>query len=553
MDGGSLQQLRAGQVKKDIKRNASIRRAKTRLQTTRRLRVNLDEASPSHDAGKARTRGTLTPIATPPNPTQLPFIAGQNDSEYANQDSSAAFYTEETSAPPAEFHDFETGLVMTYLDYAFPTLFPFYKPSIFEGGRAWLLSSTLRYPAFCHNVVGLAACFYSAVPVLPGLENDACAVKAKTELCGNIEKAVKGVRDSLRDITYRGISHSLADNVRLLGNIVQLVNFEVVFASSEKWQMHLTAAVDLFSQTIEHHGHSRQDVPLMGVMLEKLRGDVPPNCLIWSTEQAALRFFTALVIYQDIIACTAREQASTLTGHYNGILSKTLREPGLLNLEDFIGCQNWILRAIADISALDQWKKEAKRDEALDVMELVRRATSIHDDLRAGAVTLEEVASIPQSHASLSPYQPLEAILARSNITNGLTASQRVDQVVIIRIWAHAAHIYLNTVLSGWQPRNIQLRSRVAQTLDLLGTIDNPSWLRALAWPFCVTGCFAIEEQETAFRNVAKASGGLAMFGTMRDALAIMERVWSKRGQFDADTWDIASCLRILGHSVLLV
>jgi hypothetical protein len=549
MDGGTQQQRRAEQLKKDIKHNALMRRAKARLQSARRAPVSLDEAETTP------AREPLTPITTPPSPAQFLSTAGRVDPEQANQDVGPGSRTEDSCAASAGQHDFEPGMLMAYLDYAFPTLFPFYRPSIFEGGRAWLLTSALRYPAFYHNILGLAACFYSAVPRLPELENDACAAKSRTELRTNIDKAVQGVQVGISNVTKEGLSHSLADNVRLLGNIVQLVNFEVVFASSENWQMHLTAAVDLFSQTIEHHGYGRQDVPPMRAMIEQLRGAVPSDCLIWSAEQAALRFFAALVIYQDIIASTAREQASTLNNHYNGILSKTSQahEPGLLNLEDFVGCQNWILRAIAETSALDQWKKQAKRAGALDIMELVHRATSIQDDLREGTVRLEEAASGPGAFASLSPYQPLEVILARSNITNGLTASQRIDQSVVSRIWAHAAEIYLTTVLSGWQPRNIQLRTHVAYAVDLLSTIDNPSWLRALAWPFCVAGCFATEDEEMAFRNVANASGGLAMFGTMRDALAIMEKVWSMRGQFDADTWDIASCLRILGHSVLLV
>jgi hypothetical protein len=565
MDGGAQQKLMAEQLKKEIKHNAAIRRAKVRMRPTRRLGANLDEtespdpglrpSSPARYADTDSVCDPITPINTPPSSINDTPIAGQFDPQQPGQDGDAEPSTEDISTPTAEQHDFEPGLLMSYLDFAFPILFPFYKPSVFEGGRAWLLTLAMRYPAFYHNIVGLAACFYSAVPVLLGLESDACAVKAQAELHSHMHKAVQGVQNSLADVTRKGVGHSLTENVRLLGNIVQLVNFEVVFASSENWQMHLTAAIDLFAQTIEHHGQSRQNVPLMGAILEKLRGGVPSNCSIWSSEQAALRFFAALVIYQDIIACTAREQAPILIIYYDGILSQTphAQETGLLNLENFIGCQNWVLRSIAEISALDEWKKTAKRAGMFDMMDLVRRATSIQDNLSAGTTRLDDSASAARSQVFPSPYQALETILAKSNMSNGLKASQLADQSATSKIWAHAAQVYLITVVSGWQPCNIQLRVHVAQALDLLSTIDNPSWLRTLAWPLCVTGCFATEDQETAFRNVANASGGLAMFGTLRDALAIMERVWSLRNQFDADTWDIAFCLRILGRSVLLV
>lgn len=565
MDGGRQQQLMAEHLKREIKHNALVRRGRNRMRNTRRIRDDFDETNqsdpslrpppPERYAETASLHEPITPIATPPSPARLAFPPGQIDLRQPDQDIGVELSPEETSTVATEQHDFESGLLMSYLDYAFPVLFPFYKPSVLEGGRAWLLTLALRHPAFYHNIVGLAACFFCAVPVQPGPKHDTCTVKAQSELHAQLDKAVQGVQESLRDVTRHGICHSLAENIRLLGNIVQLVNFEVAFASSENWQIHLFAAVDLFEQIIEHNRRSCQTTVVMGTMLEKLRGSVPANCSILSAEQAALRFFASMLVYQDIIACTARETTPALMQYYDELLSKkpNVDQPSLLKLENYIGCHNWILRSVAEISSLSEWKKMAKRAGALDMMDLVRRATSIQDDLREGTARLEDAASDPWSQAPFSPYRPLETILAKSNINNGSTASQSVDQSVISKTWAHAAQVYLSTVLSGWQPCNIQLRSHVAQALDLLSTIDNPSWLRTLAWPFCVTGCFATEEQESAFRDVANASGGLAMFGTLRDALAIMEKVWSLRTHFDADTWDIAFCLRILGHSVLLV
>lgn len=559
MDGGGQQQLMAEQLKKEIKHNALVRRGKSRTRRSRRFNDDPDEMDVSdsslqpplreHYADTAFVNEPITPITTPPSLAHSGSSPGQTSVGQWNQAAGAEPITENSSTAAT---DFETGLLMSYLDYSFPVLFPFYKPSLLEGGRVWLLALALRHPAFYHNILGLAASFLCAVPVQPGLEHDTCAVKAQSELHAQLEKTVQGVQESLRDVTRRGIHHSLAENVRLLGNIVQLVNFEVVFASSSNWQIHSFAAVDLFDQILRHHCGGNQSAPVLTIMLEELRGSVPLNCSILSPEQAALRFFAAMLSYQEIIACTARETTPILMKYYDELFSNESNnsQPDLLDLRNYIGCHNWVMLSIAKIASLNEWKKSAKRAGALDMMDLVRRATSIQDELRAGSARLEAAASVPRPQPPLGPYWPLETILAKSNIS---PASQSADQSAISRIWAHAAHVYLNTVLSGWQPCNPQLRSHVAQALDLLSTIDNPSWLRTLAWPFCVTGCFATEEQETAFRNVANASGGLAMFGTVRDALAIMERVWSLRSQFEADSWDVAFCLRILGHSVLLV
>ena len=93
--------------------------------------------------------------------------------------------------------DFESGLLVSYLDYAFLVLFPFYNPFILEVSCAWLLTLALKHPAFYHNIVGLAAYFYCAVPVLSGLEYDACVAEARTELHVQMENAVPGVQDGL--------------------------------------------------------------------------------------------------------------------------------------------------------------------------------------------------------------------------------------------------------------------------------------------------------------------------------------------------------------------
>ena len=570
MDNGVEQHAMAERLKRKVKRNISVRVARRKLQRLNRELSDSHEevdqpetddpelrsfGGPPHFDESLGTRRTAPVIVFPTpsdsvNLVDLPIQINDRSPEGTHQ-----VHNHDTNILPAPSQsDFEPSLLMSYLDYAFPVLFPFYQPSILEGGRAWLLTLALKYTAFYHNIVGLAAYFYCAVPVLPGPEHDACALKAQTELQIQMEKAVQGVQDSLRSVTHAGIHNSLSENIRLLGNIVQFVNFEVAFASSENWQIHLTAAVNLFVQTLTHFGFGQDGKSMLITMLKKLRSDVLMNCSVWSAEQAALRFFSSLVIYQEIIAGTVQDKVPRLIHHYDELLvtSHTSEKSDLLKLEDFVGCQTWVLRSIAEIASLNEWKKSSKQAGSLDIMDLVQRANAIQEVLRTGIAKLNNAAASPPLQVP-SPYRPLETILAKSNIAHGPGPSQAEDHCTISRIWAHAAQVYLIVVLSGWQPSNLQLRSHVAQALEILRTIDNPSWLRTLAWPFCVTGCLATEEQEPAFRSVANASSGLAMFGTLRDALAIMEKVWSQRYQQDPDTWDIASCLHILGHSVLLV
>lgn len=562
MDNGPLQQQTADRLKAEVKRNLTRRSRRNKIQNlTRKLSSSPAEtqpsplwSSPEAPDLEGNTNNPWISLPTPPSPYITSpdhvdaVVSGPNTQDTCNHD--------HETGPPATYarSDFESNLLMSYFDYAFPVLFPFYNPPILEAGRGWLLTLALKFPAFYHNIVGMAAFFTHAVPVLPSLERDLCAEKGQVELQNHMEKAVRGVQDSLRHITQMGLSHCLSENIRLLGNIVQLVNFEVVFASSASWQMHLTAALSLFDQTLRQFSNESHGIPPMSVLLEKLRGDVPPACSFLSAEQASLRFFTALIVHQDVIASTVREETPKLLEHYNGLFARPSDTSSqLLNLEDFTGCPNWVVRSIAEISSLNEWKKAAKRAGNLDIVDLVQRATAIQKQLRDSNARLDDAATQTSLRTKTGPWQALESVLARSNIVKPPTSTQPAIHRTVSNIWAHAAEVYLITVLSGWQPGNVQLRNHVAQALDDLRTIDNPSWLRTLAWPFCVIGCFATEEQEVAFCNVANASGGLAMFGTLRDALAIMKKVWTSRYDYNADMRDIAYCLRILGHSALLV
>lgn len=556
----------ADRLKAEVKRNLARRARRNKIQTLARemssspSRVSPEPSVllPTNVAGLSRTADTpWASLPTPPSPPSRTTSPNRIDVVLSEHNDHGAgehdhFEAEQTNAVARS--DFESSLLMSYLDCAFPILFPFYNPPILEAGRAWVLALALKFPAFYHNIIGMAAYFSCAVPVLPSAEGDACTERGQVELRMHMEKAVQGVQTLLRHMTRMGVHHSLSENVRLLGNIVQLVNFEVVFASSANWQIHLNAAVDLFNQTLRHFGEGHPAA--LSILLEKLRGEVPSNCSFYSAEQGAFRFFSAVVIHQDVIASTVREETPKLLQHYNSLLTGSSRLNGssqLLNLEDFTGCPNWVVRSIAQTSSLNEWKKVAKRAGNLDVIELVQRAAIIQKQLHDGSAGLDEPASQALPRTQTGPWQALESILTRSNIIKPPISAYPAAHRAVSKIWSHAAEIYLITVLSGWQPGNVQLRHHVAQGLDHLQTIDNPSWLRALAWPFCVLGCFATEEQETDFLEVANASGGLAMFGTLRDALAIMQEVWSSRYRYNADVWDIAYCLRLLGHGVLLV
>ena len=166
------------------------------------------------------------------------------------------------------------------------------------------------------------------------------------------------------------------------------------------------------------------------------------------------------------------------------------------------------------------------------------------------------------------------------------------------RVWAQAALTYLRVVTYGFRPDgggdgapDNGIAASVEATLPLLrralvlngaggGEGEGGDGLRTLAWPFAITGCCLprevavspVQEEgpgpgrgnddgqsrscgQTLFESAVAGMGGMRVFGTLAEALGVVRRVWELRaaGRLDPETWDIAACLGVLGHRVLLV
>ncbi|KAH7348018.1 fungal-specific transcription factor domain-containing protein [Pyrenochaeta sp. MPI-SDFR-AT-0127] len=578
MQTASTQQQMAQQIKADIKRNAKRRRGRALIQSIARdisdngentLWSDNDPASQSPgpiDPGFLRSQ----PIADTPTDNSSPTSGNVRPrhpfSDISGEDPltqpSTALGTPEAflapvtqSIPTAQQNELELSLLLTHLDYVFPVLFPFYRPNLLEGGRSWLLVLAMRRDAFYHITISLTSYFMSVVPVLRGQEHQLCATKVLEELRHQMLRSVQSVQERLQDISRRGVENALFDSACLLVSIVQLVNFEVVMGNSANWQMHLNAALDLFTQIIQQHGSS-QTTSTVYAILDKMtpRSWLQSPCL-YTADQAAFRFFSTMLLVQDIISSTSLEQSPKIYPYHGSLLHKDdgPSNDRLLEVKDFVGCQSWALLLIGEIATLGKWKKDLKRNSKLSMMELVRRASLIEQRLRDGIARLDTTQSSQQSQQISRLKGPLKEIMDRSNISFSAQPQEAEMIALMTRIWAHAAHTYLLIVLSGWQPASPEVRESITQTIALFKRVTSPTWLRMLAWPFCVTGCLATEDEEPALREIANSAGALSSFGTLHDALSIMENVWRNRHQLDPDTWDIAACLSSLGHKVLLV
>lgn len=557
MDGEARQKHMSETIKARIKQKALLRRAR-RLPTQEDQGVILDLAeaellSPpstvptSESRAISETRQSIDLVAafnqTSPD-DRMPDWASVDRTENSPSSSAAAPPTAGVAFPiPMRF-----GSIMIYLDYVFPFLFPFYQPSLVETGRQWLLGLLCQNEVSFHLAASLSAYFFALVTYTD--QEDAhgdCKALVRGQLVEQMDVAVRSIQGTVSAVQRRGAQSSLLDKARTMEEITQLLVVEATAKRDADWKIHLAPALALFDEIFKTHGihHSQPSLP---TLLNTLSPMTTPHhkSLPYTADQSALVFFVSLLLFIDIVASTSCGAAPNLHAYYHNLLTPNGNEECPVRLETIVGCQNWALVAVGNISALCAWKREATQQGGFSILRFVGLAgpisRAIDEGLRSLDVFRTSSGSDKRSDSWLAGYYTQRnGAMDRSSIAN------------VTRIWAHAAEIYLSVSLSGWQPHSTDIQSSVIKVLRLLQTIESPGLLQSLSWPMTVAGCLALPHQEPDFRRIVSGLGQLGDFGTAGNAMRVMEAVWSSRDNIDGSVWDMASSLNILGTSTLLI
>ncbi|PTB35753.1 hypothetical protein M441DRAFT_152586 [Trichoderma asperellum CBS 433.97] len=444
-------------------------------------------------------------------------------------------------------NDIDLDLEIIFLDYAFPFLFPFYRPSIFEGGRGWLLATLRNSMPLFHTAMGFSTYFFTLVManIANGHdEHEACRRLIERKLTSHIDNAISSIRKGIQDLHASPVPISVFGKAHLLEGVVQLLVFDTNIARTTEWSVHITAAVSLLKELLELPEPRGQlaDLTSIFVMMQRPGWSTEtPSHRMWNSDQSALRFHVAFIIFADIISATTLGDVPKLREHYTRLIkprAEVTHPSQILELGDFVGCQGWVLLLIADIAVFIEGKK-SRRVLGED---LLSKGKKLSADLQNGIAGL-----------NANMQQPMATPALPQAYVHPETLLQSLDTISISLIWAHAAVLYLYVATSGWQEQDQEVRENVSSVLHLLQQIHSPAILRSLAWPFCVAGCLAPKSQEAEFRQIASKMGSLSAFGTLNEALKIMERVWNTRGEKDAETWDFICCFSIMGSIPLLI
>lgn len=449
------------------------------------------------------------------------------------------------TTPPVLGDEWELDLIMMYLDHVFPFFFPFYHPHLVNGGRAWVMSFLKNSSATYNSVISVTSYFYTVrvSGVYPGQVKDCTGIVWESVL-KHVDHSSRKVHANLDGINLAGRQAGVFARARVLGSLVQILTFKL-FLGRPAWDVHLTPAIKLLEDLLEESPSPENS--LLRILDELDGNDGPvirPDGRVYNADQVFFRFYTASVVYLDIVLSICLDRPPRLRKYHAHVLCDD--KPGyeaLIDMSTFFGCKNWTLLAVAEIAALSAWKKEQKRAGSLSVPDLVQRADSIYQSLAQGLTRLDEE---PQPSG-------IEAFDRIRSFYDHFRSNEADLTILPTRVWAYAARIYLAVVVSGWQPSNAQIRSDVAQITALLRESTSVAQLHAMSWPICIAGCLAeTDEQRQNIRSTISSMGDTMKLHVLREAVNIMEAVWSSQN-VGSESWDLAACLRILGRPALLM
>jgi hypothetical protein len=538
MDGGAKQEEMAENLKLEIRERARYRRGHvTAVQRSSSNTTDFAQelSAPSRIMPTAPDTPMSDTTNTQSDETELSSEAGA----HMPQSGSACTLINKDISKTIAIKQSDIILFAFYNENLLPFLFPFYRPSLCEGGRAWLFQLMLSSPVVRQATLCQSSYFFSIAR--GSIDHNAVWDQVLTQTTD----ALMVLRNALQVIERSSVSEHLDGAVRIMASIMQMQRFEIAVSRFHNCQNHLNAALALFEQLLHSAPVLGGPAACFNDVINRL-GHTSSTSRAWSSqsrqlpiaEQAAFRFSSTLVIFDDVIASTALGEQPKLYEYHKSLLGcQQDTDDAPIDLETVVGPKNGILLCIGEIAALHAWKLRCKAIGNLDVVELVHRATAIKEPLIDQLVRLEKD-SEPKPKRASSVFDVYIPVLSQSTSLSS--------------IWAHAALVYLSTVVSGWQPANHDVRYHVSRVMELLKDQDSSVVLRAMSWPFCVAGCLAEPAQEAFFRGMVDGLQPASIFGTVHKALEVMENVWQTKG-IDVPDRDFAMCFKLQGEVVLLV
>lgn len=226
-------------------------------------------------------------------------------------------------------------------------------------------------------------------------------------------------------------------------------------------------------------------------------------------DNSTIDFLLGSFISMDIIASASSRRAPFLDLDHAQVLNNLD-----ISLENFVGCRNSIMALIFEISALDRWKEESEAAHKLSIMALAKRKGQLQERLRRELADIEQNINTPAAAFGPLLWSPFGM----------LSAGAAGPHPLLNKAFALAAIAYLQVVISGAHPELPEIVEIISDTITVLQSLNKLRLLQSVVWPFCISGCLALEEQQRCFRDLFAAAGMTeSTGGTLGEAFKIMQ------------------------------
>lgn len=293
----------------------------------------------------------------------------------------------------------------------------------------------------------------------------------------------------------------------------------------ENWQTYLRTACNYVPALVQ----ARMPVTMLDSTSSACTSGQSQEIILHPEDDSAINVLLGSFISFDIIGSASTRSTPILNINHLQVLGDLE-----ISLESLIGCRNSVMGLILEISLLDKWKKEAQDAHKLSVVDLVKRGGHIQECLRQELSAIEDIPS-----AGPSLCNP-------SGIIRAPTHPE------ISKVFALSAVTYLHVVISGAYPELLEIAESVSETIVAFKSLKDPRLLRSVVWPFCISGCLAVEKQQYFFRDLVSRAGITPWAtGTCFEAFQIMQECWKARiAASESCNW--AATMKNRSHYVLL-
>ncbi|KII85128.1 hypothetical protein PLICRDRAFT_45259 [Plicaturopsis crispa FD-325 SS-3] len=238
----------------------------------------------------------------------------------------------------------------------------------------------------------------------------------------------------------------------------------------------------------------------------------PPEVMLKSMTPSN-QFIVKATMWFDVLGAASQSSMPLFMEDYRALFKPTgslinnelPHPPSYMDMLPVMGCENHIVWALAEISALAVWKDEQLRRKCLDYMDLARRGREI-----------EEYLDIP----------------SRSQTDDPLSRNRHLTS----EVFRHSARVYLHSVVSGDYPHVSKIAAGVRDTIDVLKTIRGTlpthrritarSVVRSVVFSIFICGCLTEDRDTRSYLAGCLDAQKSESVGNCQQVLQLMQKVW---------------------------